>query len=427
MDLARGDIIGPMTSAPAPAKPESTVDVAIVGAGLVGGTLAVALARHGIRTLAIDRLDPAAMVTPAFDGRASAIAASSQTLLAAIGLWPHLAGATGPIREIRVSDGDAPFFLHYDHALLGETPLGFMAENRHYRLAIAKAMAEQHEHLTVEAGRAVTRMDDGPDRITLTLDDGRRVHAQLAVAAEGRDSKLRELAGIGLTGWSYPQIAIVATIGHARPHDCIAHERFLPAGPFAILPLPDDAGVHRSSLVWTERADAAASYLALDDTRFLAEIAERVGGFLGALHLIGPRFSHPLGLQFAAQYGKGRLVLAGDAAHGIHPIAGQGLNLGLRDVAALTEIIADSRALGLDLAHPEGLARYERWRRADNLMMAGVTDVLNRLFSNDIAPLRLARDLGLAAINRVGPLKKFFMRHAMGTVGDLPRLMRAPR
>ncbi len=406
---------------------EISVDVAIVGAGLVGGTLACALAGHGIRTVAIDRLDPAVTLEPAFDGRASAISASSQTLLNAIGLWPHLADHAAPIREIRVSDGAAPFFLHYDHADLGPAPLGFMAENRHYRLAVARAMAGLRGHLAVEAGRTVATMSNDTDRMTLTLDDGRRIHAQLAVAAEGRGSKLRELAGIGLTGWSYRQTAIVATIGHARPHDGIAHERFLPAGPFAILPLPDHDGVHRSSLVWTERDDTAASYLALDDTRFLAEIAERVGGFLGDLSLIGPRFSYPLGLQFAARYGQGRLVLAGDAAHGIHPIAGQGLNLGLRDVAALTEILADARGLGLDLAHPEGLAHYERWRRADNLMMAGVTDALNRLFSNDIAPLRLARDLGLAAVNRIGPLKKFFMRHAMGTVGDLPRLMRAPR
>ena len=408
-----------------PTKADIDADVAIVGAGLIGGTLSVALASQGVRTVVIDRLDPAAMVKTTFDGRASAIAASSQTLLAAIGLWPHLAAQTGPIREIRVSDGASPFFLHYDHAELGETPLGFMAENRHYRAAIATAMGSLRNRLTALGGCAVQGMTNGPDRITLALDDGRTVSAQLAVAAEGRDSKLRELAGIGLTGWSYPQTAIVATIGHERSHDGIAHERFLPAGPFAILPLPDDDGVHRSSLVWTEREDAAQNYLALDDARFLAEIGERVGGFLGALHLIGPRFSHPLGLQFAASYGKGRLVLAGDAAHGIHPIAGQGLNLGLRDVAALTEIITDARGLGLDLAHPEGLARYERWRRADNLVMAGVTDVLNRLFSNDIAPLRLARDLGLAAVNRIAPLKRTFMRHAMGTVGDLPRLMRA--
>ena len=410
-----------------PTKADIEVDVAIVGAGLIGGTLACALAGQGIRTAVIDRLDPAAMVQTTFDGRASAIAASSQTLLAAIGLWPHLAPRTGPIREIRVSDGESPFFLHNDHAELGSTPLGFMAENRHYRAAIASAMADLRDRLTVISGSTVQGMTNGPDHISLRLDDGRQVQARLAVAAEGRDSKLRERAGIGLTGWSYPQTAIVATIGHARPHDGIAHERFLPAGPFAILPLPDEDGVHRSSLVWTERADAAQGYLALDDGRFLAEIGERVGGFLGALSLIGPRFSHPLGLQFAARYGKGRLVLAGDAAHGIHPIAGQGLNLGLRDVAALTEIITDARDLGLDLAHPESLSRYERWRRADNLVMAGVTDVLNRLFSNDIAPIRLARDLGLAAVNRITPLKRTFMRHAMGTVGDLPRLMRAPK
>ncbi len=410
-----------------PTKADIEADVAIVGAGLVGGTLACALAGHGVRTAVIDRLDPAATVKTSFDGRASAISASSQTLLAAIGLWPHLAPSTGPIREIRVSDGDSPFFLHYDHAELGPTPLGFMAENRHYRAAVAGAMGTVRDRLTVVSGRTVQGMTNGPDDISLSLDDGRQVRARLAVAAEGRDSKLRELAGIGVTGWSYAQTAIVATVGHERSHDGIAHERFLPAGPFAILPLPDEDGVHRSSLVWTERADAAQGYLALDDARFLAEIGERVGGFLGPLRLIGPRFSHPLGLQFAARYSKGRLVLAGDAAHGIHPIAGQGLNLGLRDVAALTEIITDARDLGLDLAHPEGLSRYERWRRADNLVMAGVTDVLNRLFSNDIAPIRLARDLGLAAVNRIAPLKRTFMRHAMGTVGDLPRLMRAPK
>jgi 2-octaprenyl-6-methoxyphenol hydroxylase len=253
------------------------------------------------------------------------------------------------------------------------------------------------------------------------------VTARLVVAADGRESRLRSLAGIPVTGWTYPQVGIVATIGHERPHRGIAHERFLPAGPFAILPLGPDGGVHRSSLVWTERAALAAQYLALDDRAFLNEIAERIGGFLGDLTLIGPRFSHPLGLQFAARYTEGRLVLVGDAAHAIHPIAGQGLNLGLRDVAALTEIVADARRLGLDLAHPEGLARYERWRRSDNLLMAGVTDTLNRLFSNDLAPVRLARDLGLAAVNQIGPLKRFLMRHAMGHIGDLPQLMRGTR
>jgi 2-octaprenyl-6-methoxyphenol hydroxylase len=280
------------------------------------------------------------------------------------------------------------------------------------------------DHLIPLMPASVHAFEQDADSGTVTLSDGRRVRVALVVAADGRESPVRGMAGIPTTGWMYSQVGIVATIGHERPHDFTAHEHFLPAGPFAILPLPDDNGVHRSSLVWTERAESAASYLRLSDAAFLDAIAERVGGFLGALHLIGPRFSHPLGLQFASRYVEKRLVLAGDAAHGIHPIAGQGVNLGWRDVAALTEIILEARGLGLDLAHPAGLARYERWRRADNLLMAGVTDILNRLFSNDIAPVKLARDLGLGLINRIPTVKKLLMRHAMGTVGELPRLMR---
>ncbi len=400
------------------------VDVAIVGAGLVGGTLACALARHGIRAAVIDRIDPAAMVAPTFDGRASAVALSAQRFLNAIGLWAHVGARFEAIREIRVSDGDAPFFLHYDHADVGDEPLGCMVENRHLREAIAANMRGLGDALTIISPASVADMTQSADDITLHLDDGRNVVARLAVSAEGRNATLRTLAGISVTGWTYPQTAIVATIGHELSHNGIAHEHFLPAGPFAILPLPDDAGVHRSSLVWTEREKTAAGYLALPDEKFLAEVAERVGGFLGALSLIGPRFSHPLGLQFAAQYGKGRLLLAGDAAHGIHPIAGQGLNLGFRDVAALTEILIDAKHLGLDFAHPDAMARYQRWRRADNLLMAGVTDVINRVFSNDIAPLRIARGLGLAAVNRLPGLKKVLMRQAMGTIGDLPRMVR---
>lgn len=403
---------------------EVVCDVAIVGAGLVGGTLACALARHGVRTTVIDRINPAGLVAEDFDGRASAVALSSQRFLRAVGLWAPVAAQNQPIREIRVSEEHSPFYLHYDHAEIGDEPLGFMVENRHLRLAIAQEIATLGEKLTIISPADVSGLTQNADDATLTLTDGRSIRAALIVSAEGRNAKLRELAGIPTTGWTYSQVGIVATIGHERPHDGIAHEHFLPAGPFAILPLPDDKGVHRSSLVWTEREERAAGYLALSDEDFLAEIAARVGGFLGALSLIGPRFSHPLGLQFAARYTERRLVLAGDAAHGIHPIAGQGLNLGYRDVAALTEIIVDARQLGLDLAHPEGLARYQRWRRADNLVMAGVTDVLNRLFSNDIAPLRMARDIGLAIVNQAPPVKKFLMRHAMGTVGDLPRLMR---
>src|SRR4051812_26559895 len=398
-------------------------EIAIVGAGLIGGALAVSLARHGVASVLIDRLDPGAALDEGFDGRASAVAASSQVLLAAIGVWPQVA-APEPIREIRVSDGNAPFFLHYDHGLLGDGPLGYMAENRDLRRALARAIGAHGALIAVRAGRAVTDLHDGADAARLTLDNGETLNVRLVIAAEGRESALRERAGIAVTGWRYPQVGIVATIGHERAHRGIAHERFLPAGPFAILPLASEGGVHRSSLVWTERAEMASHYLALAEKAFLNEIAERVGDFLGELSLIGPRFSHPLGLQFAARYTKGRLVLIGDAAHAIHPIAGQGLNLGWRDVAALTEIVVEARALGLDPAHPEALARYERWRRGDNLLMAAMTDGLNRLFSNDIGPIRVARDLGLAAVNRIKPLKRFFMRHAMGQVGDLPRLMR---
>ena len=286
------------------------------------------------------------------------------------------------------------------------------------RIAIAKEMAALPE-LTVISGVGVTGMTQTPDEIVLET-TGETVRASLAVSAEGRESQLRKLAGIKVAGWSYAQVGLVATIAHEHSHNGIAHERFLPAGPFTILPLKGN----RASSVWTEREDTAASYLAMDDGAFLREIEERVGGFLGRLTLEGPRFSYPLGLQFAERYTQGRLVLAGDAAHGIHPIAGQGVNLGWRDAAALTEIIIDTMRLGLDVANADALARYERWRRADNLLMAGMTDALNRLFSNDIAPVRLARDLGLAAVNKMAPLKKVFMRHAMGAVGDVPRLMR---
>ena len=402
-------------------KKETRYDVVVVGAGLVGGTLACALARHGVRTAVIDRLDPRVMVAPAFDGRASAVALTSRHFLDAIGVWRHVEPDAQALDEIRISDNASLLFLHYDHAAIGDEPLGYMAENRHLRLALAKEMAALPE-LAVFSGVSVTGMTQTSNEIVLQT-TGDTVRASLAVSAEGRDSQLRKLAGIKVAGWDYAQVGLVATIAHEHSHQGIAHERFLPAGPFAILPLKGN----RASLVWTERSDTAASYLAMDDATFLREIEERVGGFLGRLTLEGPRFSYPLGLQFAERYTQGRLVLAGDAAHGIHPIAGQGVNLGWRDAAALTEIVVDSMRLGLDVANVDALARYERWRRADNLLMAGMTDALNRLFSNDIAPVRLARDLGLAAVNKMAPLKNVFMRHAMGAVGDVPRLMRRAR
>ncbi|MBM3512802.1 MAG: 2-octaprenyl-6-methoxyphenyl hydroxylase [Alphaproteobacteria bacterium] len=396
-------------------------DVAIVGGGLVGGALAVALARHGVGVVLIDKLPPEAGIAPTFDGRASAIALTGQRLLDAIGLWRHIGAEAEPIREIRVSDGDSLMFLHYDHAELGTDPLGFMVENRHLRRAIAAEVAALGDRMTVMAPTDVVGFDQDADAAYVVCADGTRIHARLFVSAEGRGSVLRQAAGIGVKGWRYDQTAIVATIAHATHHAGIAHERFLPPGPFAILPL---AGGYRSSLVWTEAAHLAGDYLKLSDERFVAEISRRVGDFLGGLELVGPRFSYPLGLQFADAYVKGRLALIGDVAHAIHPIAGQGLNLGLRDVAALTELVADAVGLGLDPASPNVLDGYQRWRRADNLLMGGVTDALNRLFANDIAPVRAARDLGLAVVNRIGPLKRTLMRSAMGLSGQLPTLMR---
>jgi 2-octaprenyl-6-methoxyphenol hydroxylase len=259
------------------------------------------------------------------------------------------------------------------------------------------------------------------------LDDGRRVTAPLAVAADGRNSPMRDAAGIRVTEWAYAQTGIVCTVAHEKPHGAVAHEHFLPAGPFAMLPMVDDNGVHRSSIVWTERRDLAPAMMALDDAAFAAEIERRFGFSLGRLTPIGGRFAYPLTLVHAERYVDRRLALLGDAAHAIHPIAGQGLNLGLRDVAALAETVVDAHRLGLDIGDALVLERYQGWRRFDNMVLLAVTDGLNRLFSNDIAPLRLVRDLGLAAVDRMPPLKRLFMRHAMGLVGDLPRLMRGER
>ncbi|MCG8696363.1 MAG: FAD-dependent monooxygenase, partial [Minwuiales bacterium] len=256
-------------------------------------------------------------------------------------------------------------------------------------------------------------------RSEVHLADGTVVSAPLCVGADGRNSPLRQSAGIKCAAWSYHQVGIVCTVHHELPHGGVAQERFLPAGPFAILPMTGN----RSSLVWTERADLAPAMMALDEAAFTAEMASRFGDYLGALEVVGPRWSYPLALHLAERYTDRRLALVGDAAHGIHPIAGQGLNLGLRDVAALAEVIVDTARLGLDIGDAVPLERYQRWRRFDALLLAAVTDSLNRLFSNDIEPIRLARDLGLAAVNRMGPLKRVFMSHARGTVGQLPKLL----
>jgi 2-octaprenyl-6-methoxyphenol hydroxylase len=409
-------------------------DVLVVGGGMVGLTCAVALASGGFRVIALDRAPISAQLDAGFDGRVSAIAAGSRRALEGIGLWNHVlaqGNVAEQIRDIRVSDDDSLAFVHYDSRALADKkardaesgdaavgdpePFGHIVENRTLRAALAARLGEL-PNLTLLAPAELADVVNAPAHAIATLVDGRRIRATLVVAAEGKDSALRAARGIAVTRWSYPQTAIVCTI---------AHERFLPAGPFAILPMTDDAdGRHRSSLVWTEKTALAPAYLSLNKADFDAEVTRRVGDFLGTVESVGPRWSYPLSLLHAERYTDERLALIGDAAHAIHPIAGQGLNLGLRDVAALAETLVDAQRLGLDIGFGEVLARYERWRRFDNVLLAGITDGLNRLFSNSFAPLVLARRLGFRAVNRAGPLKAFFMRHAMGLVGDLPRLSR---
>lgn len=401
------------------ANGQLSAEVVIAGGGLVGLSLGIALARSGIKTVVLDGEDPARIKSAGFDGRVCSIAYGSKRVLEGIGVWAGMAREAEPILEIRVSDKDAPLFLHYDHRAIGDSPLGWIVENRVTRVALLHAAAGC-PGLTHEAPVAVETFTPAGERIIASLADGRRVFARLAVAADGRRSRLREAAGIGTLEWSYDQSGIVCTIDHERPHRGIAHERFLPAGPFAILPMNG----RRSSLVWTEKTSWVPHLLALDEEGFNAELATRFGDFLGTLETTGRRWSYPLALIHAKRYAGERLALAGDAAHAIHPLAGQGFNLGVRDVAALAELIVDRHRLGLDIGAPDLLARYEQWRRFDSTAMIAVTDGLNRLFSNNIAPVRLVRDLGLAAVNRTPPLKRLFMRHAMGTVGELPRLAR---
>lgn len=399
-------------------------DILIAGGGLAGAPLALAFGKAGLRVALIDGLEPATATDADFDGRASAIAFASFRMLEALGVAAHLEGQTQPINDIvvsdgRLSDGAAPFFLHFDHAEIGDEPLGQMIENRHLRIAFAAelaatAMVDLIAPVTVERWQA----DSAWSR--LTLSDGRTLAGRLAVAADGRNSLLRKAARIRSVSWSYEQSGVVATVEHARPHEGVAQEYFLPEGPFAVLPITGN----RSSLVWTEPHARAKALMALDDMAFAEEMRLRFGDYLGEVAPVGPRWSYPLSFQVARTYLADRLALVGDAAHVIHPIAGQGLNLGLRDVAALAETVTDAARIGLDIGAPQVLERYQQWRRFDTLALGVVTDGLNRLFSNDIVPLRLARDLGLGMVGQAGPVRRFFMRHAGGAVGDLPRLLR---
>ncbi len=397
-------------------------DIVVCGGGMVGLTLGLAAAQGGLRVAVVDALAPEKVLDAKFDGRVSALAYASVRMLTALHVWPHLQAQAQPIAEILVTDGKpgqpaSPFSLHFDSAELGAPSLGHIAENRHIRAALYAAMPA---NLELIAPATVSRLEQAGGQVIAHLDTGQTISAALAVAADGRDSKLRASQGIGVVGWSYPQTGIVATVAHEKPHHGVAYEHFLPSGPFAILPMTEN----RSSLVWTEKADKAPGLLALNEADFNAEMARRFGPHLGSTKVVGGRWSYPLSFHLARDFVRPRFALAGDCAHGIHPIAGQGLNLGLKDAAALAETLLDAARLGRDIGALDTLKRYERWRRFDSLALAASTDAMNRLFSNDIAPLRHLRDLGLGIVDAIGPARRFFMRHAGGDVGKLPKLLK---
>lgn len=400
-------------------------DILIVGGGLNGPALALAAARAGLSACVIDAQPAARMQAEDFDGRAYALALSSVRMLRALGLWGDLAAEAQPMHEIKVSDGRAgegpasPFHLHFDHAEIEEGPMGHILEDRFLRRALGRAMADSNR-ISVVAGETVVAQEADARGVSVTLASGQRLRGRLLVGADGRASGTAARAGIGRIIRDYGQTALVCAIAHAQPHGGVAHQFFMPPGPLAILPLPGN----RSSIVWSETAQTAAGFMALDDDGFLEVLRPRFGDFLGEIALAGPRYSYPLNLTLAEAFVGPRLALVGDAAHGMHPIAGQGLNAGLRDVAALAQVLAEARGRGEDIAAGPVLARYAAWRRFDTATLALTTDMTNRLFSNDNPLLRAARGFGMGAINAMPALRRALMREAAGLTGDLPELMR---
>lgn len=397
-------------------------DIAIVGGGLNGCALALALASGGLRVTCIDSLPIKARQLPDFDGRSYALALASKRLLDAVGIWSDIAMHSQPMLEIKVTDGRAgegaaPFWMHFDHTEIEEGPVGFMVEDRHLRRAFLQAMAD-HPRIThlqstvtdhrIEAGHAIIDMD------------GTALTARLLVGCDGRTSGTAMRAGIKRSFKDYGQTALVAAIGHEKPHGGIAHQFFMPAGPLAILPLTGN----RSSIVWAETHARAAEVSAMSDDDFLTALRPAFGDFLGPLSVAGARFSYPLNLTLADSLIADRTALVGDAAHGVHPIAGQGLNQGLRDVAALSEVLVDARRRGEDIGADTTLARYASWRKFDTSSLAVATDGFNALFSNDNPLLRFGRDIGMGVVNAVPSLRRGLMREAAGLTGDLPRLLK---
>ena len=398
-------------------------DILIVGGGLNGPALALALAQGGRSVTVIDALPETVRKDAAFDGRGYALALASVRLLRRIGVWERVEDHAQPMLEIKVSDGRAgegpsPFFLHFDHAEIEEGPMGHMIEDRYLRRALLDAMDEA-EGIT-QVTDSVSAQEVNERGVTLTLASGERVSGRMVVGCDGRASGTASRAGIRRTGWGYGQTALVAAVAHERPHHGIAHQFFMPPGPLAILPLPGNV----SSIVWSESEETAVAFAALSDQDFMEVLRPRFGDFLGEISLKGKRFTYPLGLTIANSFVADRLALVGDAAHGMHPIAGQGLNAGLRDVGALAQVVGEAARRGENFAAPDVLSRYQQWRRFDTATLAAVTDATNRLFSNDNPLLRLGRDLGMGVLGSMPGLRRGFIREAAGLTGDLPELMK---
>ena len=396
-------------------------DAIIFGGGLVGLALASALDSSGVSAIVVDPADPDLRKDASFDGRTSAVSSSSMAMLRTIGVADRLAELGCPIRRIAVADGLQPGGLHFDPD--DDEPLGWMHENRHLRAAL-RARAEAGKTTWLLWKSRVGSVDRGDHGVTVALEDGRKLHAPLLIAADGRNSPMREAAGIKVARWKYDHQAIVSVLRQERPHDHVAYEIFYPSGPFALLPMSDDEGGHRSAIVWSVPQDDAAGWLALNDEDFAAEAEAAMGGFLGKVALLAPRSSYPLGFHHAAQITEKRLALAGDAAHAIHPIAGQGLNLGFRDAAALAEVLVEGARLGLDLGDAQLLGRYQRWRSLDSLMVAMATDSLTRIYGVPGRTASAVRRFGMSLVGRIGPLRNRLMSEARGTSGDLPLLLR---
>lgn len=398
-------------------------DILIVGGGLNGPALALAVAQNGHSVTVIDALDIATRQDAGFDGRSYALALASQRLLAAIGIWEKIAENAQPMLEIKVTDGRAgegpsPFWMHFDHAEIEEGPMGYMLEDRYLRRAFLEAMAAD-DRITHLSGKTVVAQDVTANLASVTLDDGTRLTGRVLVGSDGRRSGTAERAGIKRTGWEYGQTALVCAVAHEKPHGGVAHQFFMPPGPLAILPLTGN----RSSIVWSETDAEARRINALDDAEYLEVLRPRFGSFLGEISLTGKRFTYPLNLTLANSFVADRVALIGDAAHGVHPIAGQGLNAGLRDVAALAETLTLAARRGEDIGGVQVLQRYQQWRRFDTATLALATDTFNRLFSNDNPFLRAARDIGMGVVNALPGLRRGFIREAAGLTGDLPRLM----